>query len=210
MASPSQKGLTLVELLIALMVFAFVSAAAVGVMTIASQGESQVTRVTQTLSELERARSLLRNDLLQIVDRSYGDSFTTAPLPPMLGGDRARNMLEEGDGETILMAFVRRGWANPGAAQPRASLQHVTYLVKEETLIRRTRPFLDAVTDTPQADQVLLNNVEDIRIRFLNGLNWQEDWEALPRQPAPDAVRLNMMHPIYGELTQDFLSGGAS
>lgn len=203
----AQRGLTLVELLVALMVFAFVSAAAVGVMHQAGQGEARLKEVTATLAELERARALLRQDLLQIAARPYRDPGSTALMPAMLGGERARARFEEEEGEVLLMAFVRRGWSNPGAAKPRASLQHVTYLVRDDTLIRRTRPFLDAVHQTPVTEQILFEEVRNVRIAFLLGTRWRSDWQSAQGETAPWAVRLEMTHPVYGDLVQDFLAG---
>ena len=119
-------------------------------------------------------------------------------------------ILEGADDETVLMALTRSGWSNPGAARPRAELQRVEYVLREGSLIRRSRPFLDAVEATPRTEQVLLAGVEAADMRFFDGDSWRPGFSAPSGQPGPRAVRLEMIHPRFGPLRQDFLAGPRS
>ncbi len=204
----AQRGLTLVELLIALTVFAFVGSAAVGVMALATNGQEQLEEVTAEVASLERARSLIRSDLLQVVNRRYQEPLSFGTVPAMVGGLEAESALTVPDGETFLLAFVRDGWTNPGAEQPRASLQRVLYLIKDDAFIRRTRPYLDATGETPFRDQILFEGLEDIKAEFKVGTRWVDDWTTTGEPFHPAAFRLSFVHPRYGEMEQLFLIGG--
>jgi general secretion pathway protein J len=201
------RGFTLVEVLIALTVFAFVSGAAVGVINLATNSDERLETINRELGQLERTRSIIRNDLAQIVERPYRVPTLSGSVATMLGGDRAGQILPAEDGEEILLAFVRTGWANPQARDPRPSVQQVTYLRRDGQLIRRTRPYIDAVEDTPVRDQVLLAEAETLVIRYRYGTQWTDRWQGGDQGQLPAAIRFAHTDPSYGPLTHDFLVG---
>ncbi|MBB4657619.1 type II secretion system minor pseudopilin GspJ [Parvularcula dongshanensis] len=203
-----QRGLTLVELLVALGVFGFVSAASVGVLTLAVNGQSQLELRTDEVMRLERARALLRADLLQLAPRPVreGPSGREAEVPAFAGGAEL-TLPETAPDAEVLFVLTRGGWQNPDSARPRAELQRVTYLLKDDALIRRTRPFLDAAADTPTLDQVLLEDVEDAEVAFLSEGQWRDGFAGQDDgAPGPDALRIEMTLPGFGRLRQDFLA----
>ncbi|WP_031549648.1 type II secretion system minor pseudopilin GspJ [Parvularcula oceani] len=201
----AQRGLTLVELLVALGIFALVSAASIAVFSLAIGSRAQLEEATDETMRLERARALIRSDLAQLVPRPVQESGEARAS--FVGGTA---ILEGADDETVLMALTRSGWSNPGAARPRAELQRVEYVLREGSLIRRSRPFLDAVEATPRTEQVLLAGVEAADMRFFDGDSWRPGFSAPSGQPGPRAVRLEMIHPRFGPLRQDFLAGPRS
>ena len=201
-----QAGLTLVEMLVALGIFALVGTASVAVISLALDGQGQLEAQTDALGEVERVRALLRADLAQAADRPAREG-TGEALPAMGGGDalpidpRAEEL---GD---LLLILTRTGWDNPGAARPRSELQRVEYRLRDGTLIRRTRPYLDAAPDTPHAEQVLIEDVEAAEIGFWDGQVWRPGFLGEDATPFPPAIRLAFDHPAYGRLTNDFLVG---
>lgn len=204
-----ERGFTLVEVLIALGVFALLSAASVGIIRLATNAQESVEAVADDLAAIERARSVIRLDMLQVTDRSFRPAGSQSPVGPVLGGQHASAVIDEEEPEEeILMAFVRTGWSNPGYKEPRASVQQVTYLARDGQLLRRIRPFPDQVEDTPFRDQVLLDQVQDIRMEFYGPRGWQPDWGGQGETAAPGAIRLVLSHPDFGEFNQDFLVGG--
>ncbi|MEE4208522.1 MAG: prepilin-type N-terminal cleavage/methylation domain-containing protein, partial [Parvularcula sp.] len=58
-----QRGLTLVEVLVALAIFAAVSAIGVAAIGLAANGGAQLGEASERIGEVERLRILMRSDL---------------------------------------------------------------------------------------------------------------------------------------------------
>lgn len=208
----AQRGVTLVELLVALGIFAMVSAASMAVLNLALSGREQLERATDEVRELERMRTLMRADLSQIVKRAVREQ-TGQTTPVMIGGEALGTggpgsliNAPVSAGEEVLVVLTRSGWDNPGALRPRASLQRVTYLVANGDLIRRTRPFLDADLATPNQDQILLSGLTTAVVAFHDGQEWRPGFASEESQ-VPRAVRFEIDHPDTGVVRHDFLVG---
>ncbi|MEM9838281.1 MAG: type II secretion system minor pseudopilin GspJ [Pseudomonadota bacterium] len=205
----NQRGLSLVEVLIALSIFAAVSAIGVGAFTLAANGTAQLERANAEIASMERFRGLLRTDLYQLVDRRVYERTADEPRPAFMGGRVLNDFLENRE-EGALLTLVRAGWSNPGAVEPRSELQAVTWLLRDETLIRRQRPFLDAVAETPERDDVILEGVEEVEIDFLARGRWRDEAGRPGTDGEAVAVRLRFIHSAYGEMEHIFLIGGPS
>ncbi|MEM1410478.1 MAG: type II secretion system minor pseudopilin GspJ [Pseudomonadota bacterium] len=203
----NQRGLTLIEVLIALGVFAAVSALGVAALSLTVSGSDQLQEVDERIGDLERFRGLLRSDLRHLVDRPVLEPDTEQPRPAFVGGRVLSDFLPSREG-TALLALVRSGWANPGAEEPRSELQAITWLIKEGALIRRQRPFLDAVADTPTAEDILLSELRDIDIAFLDGGRWRDEAGRGGTDSDAAAMRITFEHPVYGPMEHVFLVGG--
>lgn len=201
-----QRGLTLVEVLIALAIFAAVSGIGVTAMNLAANGSRQLEAAMGRTGEVERFRILLRTDLYLFTDRPVFEADTQRKRPAFMGGEALDDVLTARD-ETPLLALVRTGWVNPDAREPRPELQAVTWLEKDGALIRRTRPFLDAVAQTPTRDETLLSGLEEVEIDFRFDGRWEREAGRL-ESTAPEMVRLRFTHPDYEEMEFLFLIGG--
>lgn len=191
------KGFTLVEMMVALLIFGLVSAAGVAIMSFSVDNQQVVRAHSHRLAELQRARLMLKADLAQAAQRPARDAAGRPAVRSFSGGEQQTG--------GPLLQLVRRGWDNPDAA-PRASLQAVEYRLAGGRLERRARRAVDGVEAGPS--QVLLTGVRDGRIAFLVRGQWIE---ALPNgvhQPLPQAVRLDLILDDYGPLSQIFLVTG--
>ncbi len=198
----NQRGLSLVELLIALTIFAFVSAAALAAYNLGVTGSSQLQEATDELGVLERMRSVVRSDLSMAIDLQVFEPDTTSKRPSFVAGRFVDDVMPEPDEGEWLFALVRGGWANVESTEPRAELQPVGYLLVDDGLVRRTRPFLDATNETPHRDQVLVEGIEDLEVTYYLGGEWEDDIDLGMR---PTAIRLDFVHPTYGQMQHDFL-----
>lgn len=192
------KGFTLIEMMVALLIFALITAAGVAVMssTLTNQGAVRVR--VERYAELQRMRALVKADLSQAATRrTRGEDGLPALTafagvsPWVVGGP--------------LLAFTRRGYENPDQA-PRASMQYVEYALVEGRLERRTRPALDGARLGPA--QVVLTDVESIQSAYLFDGVWRPTWRGEATSDIPAAVRLNVKLKDLGEIDQLFLTSG--
>ena len=202
-----QRGLTLVEMLVALGIFSLIGTASVAVIGVALSGQTQLEAQTEALGRLERTRALLRADLAQVVDRPVREPDGRDGAA-FAGGDALPEILSDEALGVPLLVLTRGGWTNPGDARPRSELQRVEYRLRDGILIRRSRPFLDAANDTPHTEQVLLDGLDDASAAFWDGQAWRPGFAGEDGTPFPPAMRLTLQHPAYGALTNDFLVAG--
>ncbi|AWV06872.1 type II secretion system minor pseudopilin GspJ [Marilutibacter maris] len=189
------RGFTLIEMLVALAIFAMISAAAVAVMAYAADNQGVVRARMERLGEFQRARSLLRTDLGQAATRRVRNG----------DGSPARRAFVAGQpGHGPLLGFVRRGWANPDA-DPRASMRYVEYRLADGRLERSSRPALDgAGTDAPQQ---LLSGIRAASIRYRYRGRWLSGWPG-GGGDLPEAIELDLDIEALGRIRQTFLLPG--
>ncbi|MDM8350134.1 type II secretion system minor pseudopilin GspJ [Pseudomonas sp. sp1636] len=189
------RGFTLLELLIAIALFALLGLAAYRMLDSVLLTDSSTRAHEQQLRELVRAIAVFERDLLQVSARPVRDPF--GELRPALLG-------EEGDGAGVELSHA--GWRNPlGLA--RANVQRVRWQLSGEQWQRRYWNVLDQAQDSQPQVQQALNGVLGIRLRYLDGDGrWQSSWppaEAsgeLQLTELPQAVELLLEHRRYGEL----------
>lgn len=187
-----RTGFTLVEVLIALVIFGLLAVAAVALLNLSLTNREVVREATEAGADFQRMRQLIRADLGQAADR------------PVATGPGAGPALAGGQGEVLLL-LTRAGWSNPEAA-PRASLQRVAYVVTDGRLERRVWRGVD-VAEPPLA-QVLLEDARDVRIAFVSSGRTYPTWPSGEPRALPDAVTLELTAPRFGRTTQWFLVGG--
>jgi len=164
-----QSGFTLLELLVALSIFALISAMAYGGLQTVMTQQQHTATAAQDLADLQKAYRIMQRDLEQIVSRrvrnEYGDSIEA------LVGGRGFTGIE----------FSRAGRPNP-AGFLRSELQRVAYVPDEDTLLRQTWRVLDRAQDSRPDEQVLVEGITRFSMRFLDKENkWLEAWP--PPQP---------------------------
>jgi general secretion pathway protein J len=190
---PSRHGFTLVEVLIALLVFALIAAAGAALLSAAANARDAVKDSADRLAALQRTRSLLAADLGQAAPRRVRNADGRAEPQAFASGAEA---------EGALLRLTRTGWINPGD-HPRASLQQVEYRLVDGRLERRFFARLDGAR--PEPVQVLLTDVRAAHVTFLSEGREDGVWRATPDRPMPEAVRITLTLPTYGVVSQLFL-----
>ena len=190
-----RSGFTLVEVLVALTLFALIAAAGTAVLSLSIDNRFAVRAATERTAGLQRMRSLLKADLGQATARRTRDR-NGAPQPLALAGG-------PGSGEPVLIV-TRAGWSNAGGAG-RPSLQRVEYRLVDGRLERRASPFLDG--SRPGPPQVLLSGVTDLKVTFLQAGRETPVPTPGPTGSPPVAVRFSLTLEGYGRLDQLFLIG---
>jgi general secretion pathway protein J len=158
-------GFTLVELLVALAIFAILSALAYGGLRGVLANHEAVREEAEELERLQTAFLLMERDIQQAVPRpvrdELGDPVAAFRTPP----ERQR-----------AVAFTRTGYANP-AGERRSHLQRVGYGVREGELVRYAWPRLDRVQGMEPVIMPLLGEVEGVTFRFMDEQGeWRPQW----------------------------------
>jgi len=206
--SRSSSGFTLVEVLIALAITAFVSTIAYTSLATVLSGVESTRQVSDRTYEINRAWMIISRDLRQFVSRPIRDEFGESE-PAMAGGLAAR----------FALSFTRSGWHNPNE-HLRSNLQRVNYRVEDEALWRDSYPVLDRAGDTEAQSVKLLDGVEILELAFLGSLDdvpgqedsagldtgyWAENWvldTSTPGAslPPPVAVEISLQLADWGEM----------
>ena len=201
-------GFTLVEVLIALGITAFVSVIAYTSLSAVLSGAERLRENTDRSYEINRAFMILSRDLRQFVDRPVRDEFGERE-PGLTGGLLAR----------FPLSFTRTGWHNPNG-YPRSNLQRVNYRLEDDALWRDSYTVLDRAASTEPTSVLLLEGVEEVQLRFLAGLDqlqvssrglnidtsdWTENWVADTSAPSaslgpPAAVEIMLQLDDWEEI----------
>lgn len=192
----TEQGFTLVEMLIALVIFGMITAAGVTLLTLTVRTQETSDRVLDTLSAIRRTGALLNADLAQAAPRIHrnGDG---EPVAAFLGGN---------GNEALLMAFVRRGWEDENAF--RSSLQRVEYRINAGRLERLR---YDAVDGEGHAVAMpLLEGVRRVQLRYRDrDGSWRDRWDPTDAARLPTAVELVSDSEGQGTVRQLFLVGSS-
>lgn len=199
----AQRGFTLLELLVALSIFALLAAMAYGGLNSVMRAQQVTTAQAERLAELQKVFAWLGRDITQAIDRpirgEYGD-----PQPAMVGLTLGERRLE----------LTRSGWRNP-AGRKRSNLQRVAWGIRDEQLVRLYWTVLDRAADSRPLETVMLDDVEKLSLRFLDDKQrWHDVWPALNRGitssvALPRAVEVTLETAREGRLRRVFLVAGS-
>lgn len=191
----AEQGFTLVEVLVALLIFGMLAAGGVAILSFSVRAQAGVSAKLDDVSDLNRTLAILSADLAQAVDRPTRDERGTR-LPALTG--------EPGGAADPSLRLVRGGWSNPDAA-PRPGLQKVAWRIANGALERVAWPMLDGAAPLPPA--ALLPGVADLRLRYRYRGAWSDRWDGANGVALPDAVELRVTRTDGRAYRQLFLVG---
>jgi general secretion pathway protein J len=168
-----QAGFTLLELLVALLVFSVLATMAYGGLSAVLRGREQIEQATAKLGGLQILFRVLERDLAQTLPRGYRDSLGSRQIA-----------FAGGAGHDDLLEFTTGG--NPDPLRPQApDPVRIDYRLANGVLTRRIWPVLDRTQQTTAAAVPLLTGVAAVRVRFLD-VAWRDTWPP----PVPSGLRL--------------------
>ena len=189
-----QRGFTLLELLVALAIFALVSVMAYGGLASVLDQQFATDDIAAQLARLQKTYLLLQRDFEQVVPRPVRDEYGDT-LAPLLGDSQ--------------LQFTRGGWSNP-AGHPRSSLRRVAYRLEDQELTRYAWSVLDRAQNSEPLEQPLLDGVTEISSRYLvENDEWQDSWPPATVAAIGDtetfslplAVEIQLEHERFGVVT---------
>jgi len=197
------RGITLIELLVALAVFSFVSVMAYAGLNVVLKSRAHTDAAASRLAALQMTMTMLGRDLYQAVPRPIRDEF----------GDSRPAMQVHDDDPAGFLEFTRAGWRNP-ANMPRSHLQRVAWGLREGSLERWYWSVLDRAQDSEPYPLAMLEGVEQFEARFMDAdRRWHGDWPPSSGGIAglPGAVEISVRLEDWGTVTRLFvLPGGAA
>lgn len=174
-----EGGFTLLEIIVAIAIFAIVAALAYG-------GYGELSRQAVRLGEsTERARAIqstvqkMANDFATLEPRPVREPLGDNTEPALIADSRSQKLAE----------FTRSSWSNP-AGVPRSTLQRVAYEFEDGALIRSYWVMLDRTLATEPVRTKLLDRVTSVKLRFMGpSRRYSDQWPALGGAPGPNAGR---------------------
>lgn len=188
-------GFTLLEMLVALAVFAMLSLGGYQMLHGLSLSASTSSKHSQQMAALERTFALMGADFRQAV-------FTKLRGVKGQGVAGGAHWLGSEQGG---ISLVRIGWRNIGAKELRSQVLRVGYLVdREGDLIRQFYRHLNPSAQQQPIRQKLLSNVQHLSFRFyLKDRGWQTIWHRDDQLPM--AIEIEFKLPSLGRLRRVFL-----
>jgi len=203
----TQTGFTLVEMLVAIAIFAVLSMMAYGGLNTVLNTQQQLDAEMQRLREIQRTFMFLGGDLRQTAERHIRNPLS----PPQ---DNALITTNIHASQDFKIELTRAGYPNPLLLQ-RSHLQRVAYLVKDDNLYRYTWPVLDRAQDTLPNISRLCTKITDMRFQFYpvpppqvaNNPNPPPPPDPSPEWP-PFGTTPNPFLPAYVAVTLEFEDWG--
>ena len=201
-----QGGFTLIEVLIAMAIFAMIGLASTSILTTVIDSNALSEERFAKLQLLQRAMTTIERDIQQAV-----------PRPIRVNGEKQDVVLAGGEvdgSDDDGIGFVRGGWHNPQLMLPRSTLQYVAYRLRENRIERLYGNYVDNVIGFEPKVRVLLEDVESFKVEFIapnnevttvkdeDDLTWSEGYQgkALPR-----AVAVEFVSKDFGKIRREFV-----
>jgi general secretion pathway protein J len=148
------KGFTLIEVLVALTIFAVMASLTSYILFHSFNTDKQLQAHSQQSHNIEFALTLLRRDTQQSIERA------------IRGNDQS--LIKAFIGTPTLAEWSRGGFNNPDAIERRSTIKRIAYLCQRGALIRRTWALLDTPDRSDFHSTVLLNNLKSCSFTYIN------------------------------------------
>ncbi|WP_428809634.1 type II secretion system minor pseudopilin GspJ [Vibrio lamellibrachiae] len=202
----AQQGFTLLEVLVAMGIFAALSVSAYQVVDQVRLSNAMSLERGERLKELQRSLVIMDSDFRQIATRQFRTNGEQ-------GGDQEgvqllqwQDYLLESDSKGVL--FTRLGWHNPQQQFPRGEIIKVGYRIKDKTLERVWWRYPDTPIGQQAVVTPLLTEVEAFSMRFYYQGSWIEEWSV--EQALPQAIALELELTDYGKIERVYLVASGS
>jgi general secretion pathway protein J len=171
------KGFTLIEILIALMIFAIMGVLAARSLQSIIRVHGALKKDNHQTMQLMMTMTLIRRDIAEAINRPVlSDAGVSTPA------------FTASESQIV---FTRTGLLNPFNDSRQSNMQRIGYVLKGDQLTRLSWDVLDAAKNTQPESQVLLRGVESIK--------WQciaSDGEKTSTWPLPEDLPKIQQKPV--------------
>lgn len=168
-----ERGMTLLEILVALTIFILIAGAGYGGLQQGLVVQDSLQQKRQYWRRLDTVMSLLQQDLDQA--RNLSQRIPLTATRPFVGASEP-NPAAQGE----LLLFTRGGHTSfsTGIVSP---YLRIAYRLRDGVLYRVTWPRLNMSEDEQGAEAELIDHVADIQLQFLDlSRQWSAHWPAVP------------------------------
>lgn len=191
------RGFTLIEVLVAMAIFGFLSALAYATLGQTLSNSDMLSERMDRLQSIQRTVTYLSTELLQ-----------ATPRPVRVDLGQYEPALQSNFASDFALQVTHGGWPN-SAGVPRSTQQRTAYRIEDQELIRYHWNVLDRTVNNLPVATVMLDEIESLTFRFLqaNG-DWTDQWPPINVQLAtntsnlPRAVAITLVLADEGELTR--------
>ena len=201
MKQAGARGFTLIEVLVSVFLLSILAAFCYETLNYVRRSRESMSASFDRVRDLELAIHLMTTDFQQLEPRPVRDQLGTAVEPALLADARSAN----------IVSLTRGGWPN-SIGLPRGTLQRVTYLIDNGTLIRQYPTVLDATLANAPVRREILKDVIAVTIRYMDTTRtWQPQWPPLaanagslspPMSSRPIAVEITFELKDAGKITR--------
>ena len=197
----SQRGFTLIEVLVAIAIAAILTVMAFTAMRQGLEHREVIKTRAARLAAVQATMRAFVQDFSQIQPRPVREPLGQGYQPAVVGAT----------GAMPGVAFTRGGWSNPVGSQ-RSTLERVRYVLSDGVLYREHWNVLDAQLQPDPVRRTLLAGVQDFQVSYMDdSRTWQESWP--PQATAstngerqwrarPIAIRVTLVLQDWGELVR--------
>ncbi|WP_197420518.1 type II secretion system minor pseudopilin GspJ [Sphingomonas sp. CCH5-D11] len=185
-----EAGFTLVEVMVALMIFGLIASAGVALLAFSVRAQGATTARLDDMGALARQSSLMAADLAQAMNRPARDGRGTT-FPAFVG-------------DATSVTFVRAGWSNIDS-DARSTLQKVSYRLSDGVFQRIAWPMVDGAEPLPAAPA--LTGLAGAKLRYRIAGAWSDSWNGSEGAALPQALELTLQRRDGVSFRQLFLVG---
>lgn len=147
------RGFTLIEILVALMIFAIMGVLAAMSLHSIIRTHMQLKKTDHQLLQLQVTMTLLRRDIAEVINRSARDA-----------SGNSESAFSSQNNEILL---TRTGLLNPFHANRQSDMQRVGYVLRDGDLVRLTWDVLDQPPHAVPESQIMLSGVQSLQWQFI-------------------------------------------
>jgi type II secretion system protein J len=174
-------------------------------LTQALTSRKQVDEQATRLSEVQQALRTLEQDFELLQPRPVRDVLGAKYDYALAVNQNATFGVSTPTGSSgmqqgpAMLSLTRGSWANP-AGLPRSEMQRVSYLLRDDKLIRQWVPELDTTAASKVEERELLTRVEALSFRYMDdSLSWSSQWPTPNMHGTPPD--LERARPVAIEIT---------
>jgi general secretion pathway protein J len=198
----SQQAFTLIEVLVALGIFAILTTLIYGTFT---QSHNISTRLEATSERYQAVRQLFQIMLDDLTAAYYLDPTGTNPTPLTVFIGTSPGTTDSFSTTQPLLRFTTLGHRRWQPNSPETDLSLVEYKIEKSensdllTLLHREETNLLSTSEASMEEYELAEGLKELSVRFFDGTDWSDSWDAAAKQGLPQAVEVKFAIPIENE-----------